>query len=151
MKKITLLLVAFAMASFGIMNSGLTDEERQMTVDHLEKTHEGLVNTVTGLSEAQLNFKPTPDSWSVAECVEHIAISENMIGGMLEGALQAPANAAMRDSVNMTDEQLLGMITNRTQKIKTSEAFEPSGKFGSHQETVEAFIARRTAHIEYVN
>lgn len=142
--------MAFVLTSFTILSTGITEEERIKTVDHLELTHNGVINTVRVLNDEQLNFKPTPETWSIAECIEHIAISENMIGGMLQGALQEPANAAMRDSVNMTDEQLLTMISNRNQKVKTSEAFEPSGKFGSLKETIEAFTAKRTEHIEYV-
>lgn len=150
MKKITLLIVAFAMVSFGVLRIGLTDEERKMAASHLEQTHERLVSTVAGLSDAQLNFKPSPESWSIAECVEHLTISENMFNGMLQGALSAPANAALRDSVSMPDEKLLGMISSRAQKVKTSEPFEPSGKFGTHAETVEVFTTTRTAHIDYV-
>lgn len=150
MKKITLLVVAFALASFGVLKVGLSDEERKMGIDHLEKTHELVVNAVSNLNDEQLNFKPTPESWSIAECMEHIAISENMIGGMLQGALQTPANAAMRDSVTMPDQQLIGMISSRDQKVKTSEPFEPSGKYGTHKETVDAFVAKRKEHIEYL-
>lgn len=150
MKKIIILFMALSLASFAVLNTGLSDEERKMTADHLEKTHERLLKTVAGLSDAQMNFKPTAESWSVAECAEHIAISENMIGGMLQGALQTPANPALRDSVSMPDKKLIGMITSREQKAKTSESFEPSGKFGTYAETIEAFSAKRKEHIEYV-
>lgn len=150
MKKIAILIAAFTLASFGVLSIGLTDEERKMAADHLQKTHERLLQTVEGLSNEQLNFKPTPESWSVAECAEHLAISENMFNGMLQGALKEPANTAMRDSVTMPDDKLIGMITSREQKVKTPEPFEPSGKFGTHEETVEAFSTKRKEHIEFV-
>jgi len=50
----------------------------------------------------------------------------------------------------MTDEQVVGMITNRTSKFKTAEPFEPTGKFGNHEGTVKEFLAKRDAHIAYV-
>jgi len=31
---------------------------------------------VAGLSTSQLTFKMTPDSWSISEVVEHLAIAE---------------------------------------------------------------------------
>ena len=74
----------------------------------------------------------------------------DMFDGMLKGSLQTPANPAMRDSVSMPDESLIGMISSREQKVKTPEPFEPSGKFGSHKETLEAVTAKRKEHIEYV-
>jgi hypothetical protein len=42
------------------------------------------------------------------------------------------------------------MTEDRSQKVKTGEAFEPSGKYGSLEETVEEFKAKRKDHIEYV-
>lgn len=150
MKKISLPIVLLTLVGFGVITAGLTDKDREMTVAELNKTQERFMNVVGGLSDAQLNFKPSPEAWSVAECVEHLAISEGMIGGMLQGALKTPADPSMRDSVQMTDEKLLGMISSRVQKVKTGEAFEPSGKFGSHVETVNAFLDKRGEHIEYV-
>jgi len=150
MKKITLLIVAFALASFGVLTTGLTDEERKMAIDHLEQTHERLVSSIEGLNDEQLNFKATPESWSVTECVEHLAISEAMFNGMLQDALKEPANAAMRDSVTMPDNELIAMISSRARKVKTPETFEPSGKFGTHEETVKAFTTKRKEHIEFI-
>jgi len=150
MRKIILPIVALAMVSFGLTKTGLSDAEREMAVNELTKTKDRLTSTIEGLSDEQLNFKPTPESWSVAECVEHLAISEGMIGGMLQGALQTPADASKRDSVQIADEKLMAMISSRDQKVKTGEAFEPSGKFGSHEETVKAFTDKRGEHIKYV-
>lgn len=151
MKKIILPIVVLALVGFGIMNPGLSDEERKMSAEHLTQTLDRLTSTVNGLSDAQLNFKATPESWSVAECVEHLTISENMFNGMLQGALKEPANPAMRDSISMTDEKLIGFISVRDTKVKTPEPFEPSGKFGSHEETLKAFTTKRQEHIEYIN
>lgn len=150
MKKIILPIVALALLSFVSINTGLTDDERKMASDYLTQTQYRLANTVKGLSEAQLKFKASPESWSVAECIEHIAISEGMLGGMLQGALKTPANSSLRDSVSMPDKQLIGMISSREQKVKTSESFEPSGKFGTHKETLEAFAVKRREHIKYI-
>lgn len=151
MKKIILPIVALLLVSFGVMSPGLTAEEREMAVAELTETQERLTTTVELLSEVQLNFKPTPESWSVAECVEHLAISEGMIGGMLQGALKTPADDSKRDSVKMSDDELLAMISSRDQKVKTGEAFEPSSKYGSHAETVKAFVDQRAKHIDYLN
>lgn len=150
MKKIILPIVMLALVGFGITSTGLTDAEREMAVTELTKTQNRLTNAIDGLSEKQLNFKPSQESWSVAECVEHLAISESMLDGMLQGALKIPADFAKRDSVQITDEKLMAILTSRAKKFKTKEAFEPSGKFGSHEETVNEFNTKREAHIEYL-
>lgn len=150
MKKIILPIIVLALVGFGVINPGLTDEERKMAIKELAKTQERLTSTVEGLTDAQLNFKATPESWSVAECAEHLAISEGMIGGMFQGAIKEPADPTKRDSVKFADADLIKMISTRDQKVKTGEAFEPSGKFGSHTETVKAFVDKRKEHIEYL-
>jgi len=150
MKKIILPILVLCLLSFSAYHGQLTDTERKLAVEDLNKTRDRLTSTVDGLSDEQLNYKSSPDSWSIAECVEHLAISENAFDQMLKGAVQTPADASKRDSVKMSDEQLMGIITSREQKVKTSEPFEPSGKFGSHEETLEAFIAKRDEHIDYV-
>ncbi len=150
MKKIILPIALLALVGFGIITAGLTDKERKMAVAELNKTQDRFTSTLEGLSTKELNFKPTPESWSIAECVEHLAISEGMIGGMLTGALKTPADPSKRDSVLISDEKLMGMISSRDKKVKTGEAFVPSGKFGSHEETVKAFLTKRGEHIEYL-
>ena len=57
----------------------LTQGERERAMSELHATRKQFLDSVAGLSDAQWNFKPSPDVWSVAEVAEHIAISEDMI------------------------------------------------------------------------
>jgi len=40
---------------------------------YIEQTRVGLIGATIGLSEAQWNFKPAPDRWSIAENLEREA------------------------------------------------------------------------------
>ncbi len=151
MKKLIAPFVALLLFGFGITSDKLTDEERKKAVMTLTQTHENLVNSLEGLSEAQLNFKSSQESWSIANCVEHIAISENAFAEMLQGTMSATPDESMKANVVMSDEEVYAMISSREKKVKTSEPFEPSGKFGTHEETLEAFTAKRSKHIEYLS
>jgi len=150
MKRLFLPLVALFLFSFMLTDSPLSQNERKFAIDQLTKSEKHLMSAIKGLSKEQLDFKASPDSWSIAECTEHIAISEGMIYGMVEGALKQPADPSKRSEVKMSDDQVLAMITDRSKKIKTSEDFEPSGKFGSHEGAVKEFTAKRDGHIEYI-
>ena len=150
MKKFGIILLALMFVGFGLNELKLSDEERSKAMDHLSQTRDNLLSIIEGLSEEQLTYKANPESWSIAECVEHIAISENNIIEMVSGAVQVTADASKRSEVTISDEQLLGMITDRSNKVKTSEAFEPSGKFGSYEETLEAFTSKRQENIDYI-
>ncbi|NJN43071.1 MAG: DinB family protein [Flammeovirgaceae bacterium] len=129
---------------------GLTDAERKAAADHLNMTKDKLLTAVKGLSTAQLNFKATPESWSIAECVEHITIAENMIFGMAQGAMSEEADPSKRAEIKMTDDQIVGMITDRTNKVKTQEPFEPKNTFGSYEGTLKEFKSKRSSNIDYV-
>jgi len=84
MKKLFLPLVALLFCNFNLTETTLTDQERKFALDHLTQSKEKFLNAIKGLSQEQLNFKSTPESWSVAECAEHIAISENNIFGAVD-------------------------------------------------------------------
>lgn len=150
MKKAASLLIAF-LAAIPLWAQSITDEERTMTVSELERSRDMLKESVAWLSEDQLDFKSSEDAWSIAECVEHLAISEKAFGDMLKGSLETAADPSKRSEVAMTDGDMLGIIRDRSNKIKTSEPFEPTGKFGTYEETLEAFLEMRNAHIAYMN
>ena len=150
MKKIILPLVVLTLVGFGIVNEKLTEEDREFAITEMTQSRDYLFDTLEGLSQEQLDFKTDETSWSIAECLEHITISETMIQGMLKGALKTPADPSRRPEVKMPDDALLGMIKSREKKVKTGEAFEPSGKYGSVAETLEAFKSKREEHIAYV-
>lgn len=150
MKKTLLPVLMLALVSFNISDIKLTDAEREMAVKELTQTRDHLLSVADGLSEEQRNFKSSPESWSVAECLEHVAITESSFSEMLHGALQSPADPSKRAEVKMNDKDLMAMIVTRENKVKTSAAFEPSGKFGTNAETLEAFTSKRDEHIDYV-
>lgn len=128
----------------------LSEEERDYAIKVLGSSRDQLLRTVDGLNEEQLNFKPDAYTWSVADGVEHLAISENAFHQMITNALGTSADPSRRAEVKMKDDELMGIIRDRTNRVKTSEAFEPSGKFGSYEETLEALISKREEHIEYI-
>lgn len=141
--KLLLLIPIISIMSFNRVSPGLNDAERKLALDQLKETKESLLKTVKGLSTAQLTFKASPDSWSVADCVEHLAKSESLIWGMVEGAQPADAKNAM------TDDAIIGMITDRSHKIQTQEPFKPSNTFGSHEGALKEFVSKRDAHISW--
>ena len=130
--------------------STISKEERSKAVEHLKETQSELLQTLSGLSEVQLNYKPTPDTWSIAECMEHIAISENNIFDIIRMSLEKDADPSQRANVKLSDDQLLGIIEGRAQKVKTRKEFEPTNQYGGYDGSLQEFIKQRKAHIRYV-
>lgn len=149
LKLLSLSVAIVIVSGFRPVGDTITDAERKMVIDYMKETKDRLIKDVKGLTNEQLNFKATPDSWSVAECLEHIAFSEGALFGMLQGTLKESANPARRSEVKMTDEQVKGMISSRERKVKTQEAFEPKNQFGSAEGSLKEFIAKRDSNIEF--
>ncbi|MEP2668428.1 MAG: DinB family protein [Cyclobacteriaceae bacterium] len=150
MKTVKLMLLVPAIVLMSFSYAGLTDSEREFAVKHLKETKKNLLNKLKGLSDTQLSFKATPESWSIAECVEHIAITENMISGAAYGGLKGEADPSRRSKLKMSDEQIVGFITDRSGKVKTQEAMEPTNSFGSYKETLKAFTTKRDENIAFI-
>src|SRR5258706_10902448 len=108
-----------------LKESSISKKERKSVIGLMKDTKADVLKSVKGLSETQLNFKASPDRWSVKECTYHIAISEKNLWDLLEGTMKAPANGEKRSEIKVTDDQLINMIGDRTTKVKTIAPFEP--------------------------
>jgi hypothetical protein len=130
----------------------LTQEERDRAVAELEGSKKVFLDATKGLSTAQWNFKPAPERWSVAECSEHIALSEGYIFGFVsEKIMKAPANPEKREAAKGKDEVLVKMLQDRSHKATAPEPLDPA-KHGAMtpEESVKLFLDGRAHTIEYV-
>jgi hypothetical protein len=151
MKKLFFLCTAFLMFSFTSVSPTLSDKERKDAIDLLSKTELGVFNSLKGLSEAQLNFKPAPDKWSISDCIKHIATTEMFLWQMTDAALKQPADSAKRSAIKASDEQIVQMLENRTQKIKTAPPLEPQNtSFKSCPDALSGFYDSRNMLKEFV-
>lgn len=134
-----------------ISNTSLSKQERKIAINLLKETKTEALKSVKGLSEAQLNFKASPEKWSIKECMYHIAISEKNLWDLMEATMKAQPNPEKRSEIKTTDDQMIKMMEDRSNKVKTSEPFEPKNTpYKSLNEAVEAFKTRRVDHIKYM-
>lgn len=150
MKKLLFPLIALIALGFTSKPEKLSDADRTMLLTQLTQTRNHLIKTLEGLTSAQLHFKASENSWSIIECVEHLALTEEMFLKTVHKSVAEGPKPELRDSLVFTDDQIMPMIVDRSNKVKTAQPFEPSGKFGSPDETVEALLNTRTELMEYV-
>jgi DinB family protein len=124
----TVLLVLLAGTTLAA--APMTDGERQRLIAHLDMTENWLVSELDGLSEAQVNFRMSPESWTIAEVVEHLSIAEPQYWKQEEDALKQPATAYKSES---TDAAILWYGIDRTNRTKTGEARVPGGRAPAKQ------------------
>jgi hypothetical protein len=148
--KCIFLAIALMLAADGTQT--LTQEERDRAVAELEGSKKAFLDATKGLSAAQWNFKAAPGRWSVAECSEHIALSEGFIFGLIsERIMKAPANPEKRDAAKGKDELIVKMLQDRSHKATAPEPIDPA-KHGAMapEESVKLFLDNRAHTIEYM-
>jgi LysM repeat protein len=127
----------------------VTQADKEKALQYLETTKKGVIDATKGLSDAQWNFKPGPDRWSIAQCMEHIAAAEDFIRGMdVEQVMKAPA-AADRD-LKKTDDAVIAMVPDRSHKLQAPEPLVPTNRFGSPQGSVKHFLESRDKTEDFV-
>jgi hypothetical protein len=145
---------AFAIALFlvfaaSVRSQELTQAEKDKALQYLESTKKDVLDATNGLSPAQWNFKPAPDRWSIAECMEHIAISEDFIrGNIADGVMKAPAVPG-RD-VATIDAAIIENVPARKTKVQAPEPIKPSNQFGSPEGSVKHFVESRAKTEEFL-
>jgi uncharacterized damage-inducible protein DinB len=131
---LTLIVLATpAVAAAGPMTPG----ERQRLVAHFEMTEAWLEDEVKDLSNAQLEFKMTPTSWSVEEVVMHLAIAEPQYWDQFKQSLAKPVQPDFKPQA--TDVAMLWYGIDRTQRTTTGEARVPRDQFPTMKASLASF------------
>ena len=128
----------------------MTPAERERAVAYLAETRENLHRSTKNLSPTQLQFKPAPDRWSVAECLEHIVIVESFILSTINSTLQQPPaefKTAMSDDVM---NERLKKATERATRVKAPANLEPTGR-RPHDQLHPEFDAARKRTADFIS
>ena len=150
MKKVLLFITVILIFGLKPRDKALTQKERDFAIQFMISTRDTILMDVKGLSAAQLNFKADSTRWSVAQCVEHIALAEAALTMAYQQALNSAADPSKRDSIKYSDQQIIHFLTDRSRKFQAPEMLKPIGSFGSFQASLDSFIARRNRNIEFI-
>jgi len=150
MKKCLLFFAVVVLFGLKPQDKTLSPQEREFAIQFMVTTRDTLLMDVKGLSKAQLNFKADSTRWSVAQCMEHIALAEAALTLAYQQGLKSPADPSKRDSVKYTDQQIIHFLTDRSRKFQAPEMLKPVGTFSSFQASLDSFVARRNRNIEFV-
>jgi DinB superfamily len=119
---------------------GVTHAEREHMTNYLAAVSDRLMEASKGLSEAQWNFRPGRDRWSIAETMDHLATIEDRVHDILGQMAAAPADTG-RD-VKRMDAYLQVAIPMRHPKITAPARVAPAGgRTGA--EALEHLLAKR--------
>jgi len=143
MKRFVTVMAVVLLISVSAYSQSLTQADRDRATKYLESTKQGVLDATAGLSEAQWNFKPGPDRWSVAEVTEHIATAEGFLRGMITEKVMTAPPRPEGDDVQAIDELVLTAVPDRTQHRQAPEPLKPTNQFGSPQGSLKHFTESR--------
>jgi DinB superfamily len=124
----------------------MTSSERAFILKNLEDGRDSFLRSIAGLSEAQLHFKPQPDRWSIAECIEHIVLAEDTMYVRATNGAVNPNGLALDPE---KDERFTAAVVARRRKVVAPEAVRPAGRFTSTEEACRQFLEHRERAIAY--
>jgi hypothetical protein len=150
MKRILFALSVAVLLIPSLRAEDITREDRDKAVKYLEQTRSAVLAATKGLSEAQWNFKPATNKWSVAEVTEHIAAAEVFLMDMVrDKVMKAPARAENEDT-KAIDAFVLKAIPDRTVKAQAPEPLQPNNRFGTPKESLKHFEESRANTIKFL-
>jgi hypothetical protein len=130
----------------------LTPEDRAFLTAHLIRTRDLLLTVIANLRPDQWTFRSDDESWTIAECADHIASIEKLTFSMVSKRLQAAEPDPQRASeVQKKTPWILEAVPSRHARVKVPPGIENT----SHSETPAEFAAlfqdRRAALLNYVS
>jgi hypothetical protein len=107
----------------------MTDVDRARVRLLLMNSEKEFLESVEKLTDEQWNFKPAPvngrERWSIAECAEHIMLSEGLLFSQMEAALAKPAIPDWEAKTDKKTLFLMKVLPDRSHQATAPEAIQP--------------------------
>jgi hypothetical protein len=140
-------MVSFTRVTIMATTTPLSDRERAEAIGQLEASAGAVAAAVGGLTVAQWTFRPAADRWSIAECVEHIAIVEERVLGRVGGLAQAPAAATRAQHA---DDKIIRFVQDRSSRLVAPEVLQPRLRWSDPPAGIARFEAARQRSIDFL-
>lgn len=120
-------------------NGPITADERTYLIETLQTTRDALRQSLAGLTNAQQQFQPAPDRWSITQCIEHIFLVEKGIFRSIQHAMTIPADPSGRVGIKVSDLFVIKAVRSRNTTTSSPTPFIPTGRFGDVPSAMTAF------------
>lgn len=122
------------------------EDERRQILTMLHEGGEALRVSVADLDEQTARQKPAPDRWSVLECVEHVAITEEALYGLVQQA--TPAGEPLHNPGR--EAKLLQLALDRKRTIPAPASVWPDGRARGVDKAMRRFDVARGLTVRWV-
>ena len=119
-----------------------------------EKNSVAARELVNQLNDAQLNWKPSPDSWSIAQCLEHLTVSTEKFGQYFTRAIAQGREKRTTESAPAYRPSFMGgwlirhLLPEVTRKMSAPKILRPAASQIDH--ALEKFLTEQEKFLEFV-
>lgn len=132
-----------------LKNSSLTSQERKLVINELKDSKSELLKSIKGLSEQQLNYKPSRERWSIKECIYHVTMAEKGLWETFATTMKEPS-VPVKPATLLSDEDVVNIATDRVHKLIAPESLQPvKAPWKTANEAISAFKIIRMEHVKY--
>lgn len=124
----------------------MTTTERTDLIKLLQTSEAALLEKIQ-VNEDLFLFKPTPETWSMAELVEHLIITDT---SLLNAILKKGERLYTEMPPTFPNEKLRRAIGNRNNKITAPSYLIPQGIFKNKETAIAAFRANRAKIEDFI-
>lgn len=129
-------------------------ETRKDLITRIDKVTEDFINSFGSLTQEQLNWKPNPQVWSIAQIIDHLIIVNEtyfpIIESIRKGTYKLPFISRIGFAVSLLGKIILKSVQpDRSRKMKTFSIWEPGSsqipanildRFKRHQEELKTLV-----------
>lgn len=104
----------------------------QTVAAEIEKNNANARDLTRGLTQPQLNWQPSPEQWSIAQCLDHLVVSESHFknyyaGALAKGRQKYPTGAPVKYKPTLVGGFLIKqLVPEATRKVSAPKVFRPS-------------------------
>jgi hypothetical protein len=149
LRGLILLSLTLCLLAAPLLAAPMSDGDREHLLVHFQMTTQMVAEQTHGLSPAQLEYKASPDRWSIREVVSHLAVAEPDYWRDIQKALKAAPDMKDKKS-SATDADILWYGIDRVVHTKTGGGHEKVDTYKDMGEALGKFQALRATMIQYL-
>src|SRR5215472_18229621 len=121
--------------------------EKEKLLADLDSGQKVLMDVLRDVTEDEAARSPAPGRWSVLECVEHLAVSEDYLFGQMMAS-----HLSETPMINEKREAMIGAVgLDRNRKMQSPDVGMPSGRFPTLAAALNHFQTTRERTVQFVN
>ena len=129
----------------------LTPDDRALLTAHLSRTRELVLSEISQLRPDQWTFRPDEETWSIAQCADHIVTIERRVFSMVSKHMQSATPDPQRAAeVQKKTPWILQAVPSRHERVKVPAGIENHTNSATPEEFLNAFEERRAKVLQYV-